>query len=65
VDTLSKKENGLPFASMIGGALFLGECIRFIHLVAFVLTVLGRIIGTCKRKEHLNDISHYETIGKS
>ncbi|QGQ94024.1 DMT family transporter [Paenibacillus psychroresistens] len=57
--------NGLPFASMIGGALFLGERIRFIHFIAFVLTVLGIIIGTRKRKEPLNDLSHYETIGKS
>jgi drug/metabolite transporter (DMT)-like permease len=56
--------NGMPFASMIGGALVLSERIRWIHLAAFVLTVLGIIIGTRKRREKLNDIPHYETIGK-
>ncbi|MEX2460721.1 MAG: DMT family transporter [Paenibacillaceae bacterium] len=60
--------NGMPFASMVGGALFLGEHIRFIHLIAFILTVLGIIIGTRKPKlsslkgdNHV--ISNDETIG--
>ena len=55
--------NGLPFASMIGGALILGERIRWIHLVAFVFTVIGIIIGTSKRKERKDDIKIHETVG--
>jgi len=54
--------NGMPFASMIGGALILGERIRWIHLVAFVFTVLGIIIGTRKRREQKNDSTINETI---
>jgi uncharacterized membrane protein len=46
------------------GMMLLGERIRFIHLVTSILTLLGIIIGIRKRKEHLNDISHYETVGK-
>lgn len=45
--------NGLPFASMVGGAIILHEHILFIHFVAFVLTVVGIIIGTSKQRERL------------
>ncbi|MCS7459084.1 DMT family transporter [Paenibacillus doosanensis] len=38
--------NGMPFASMVGAVLFLGEHIRWIHVLAFVLTTLGIVIGT-------------------
>lgn len=38
--------NGMPFASMIGAVLFLGERIQWIHMLAFVLTTLGIVIGT-------------------
>ncbi|WP_028552235.1 DMT family transporter [Paenibacillus sp. UNC451MF] len=38
--------NGMPFASMIGAVLFLGERIQWIHMLAFVLTTVGIVIGT-------------------
>ncbi|OXM82737.1 DMT family transporter [Paenibacillus rigui] len=38
--------NGMPFASMVGAVLFLHEHIRWIHLLAFVLTTVGIVIGT-------------------
>lgn len=42
--------NGMPFASMIGAVLFLGEHIRWIHVFAFILTTLGIFIGTFQPK---------------
>jgi drug/metabolite transporter (DMT)-like permease len=62
--------NGLPFASMIGGALILGERVRWVHLLAFIFTVLGIIIGTRKVLSKQNSEveyyvkSHNGTIGK-
>lgn len=55
--------NGMPFVSMISGALVLGERIRWIHLVAFVFTVLGIVIGTRKRQEPKDTVSIHETNG--
>lgn len=37
--------NGIPFASMLGAAIFLGEHIRWIHIAAFVLTTAGIMLG--------------------
>ncbi|MFH5184981.1 DMT family transporter [Paenibacillus sp. TAB 01] len=42
--------NGMPFASMIGAVLFLHERIHWIHLLAFVLTTAGIVIGTYQVK---------------
>lgn len=44
--------NGMPFASMVGAAVFLHEQIRWIHLLAFVLTTLGIAIGTIRAREN-------------
>lgn len=44
--------NGLPFASMVGGIIFLDEKIGWIHVVAFMLTTVGIVIGTLKRKDN-------------
>lgn len=38
--------NGMPFASIVGAVLFLDEHVQWIHLLAFVLTTAGIIIGT-------------------
>nr|WP_275984034.1 DMT family transporter [Paenibacillus hamazuiensis] len=43
--------NGMPFASMIGAVLFLGEHVRTVHILAFLLTTLGIIIGTSPAKD--------------
>jgi drug/metabolite transporter (DMT)-like permease len=43
--------NGMPFASMIGGVIFLHEHIGWIHVTAFVLTTLGIVIGTLKKRD--------------
>lgn len=42
--------NGMPFASMVGGVLFLGERVEWVHLIAFALTAAGIVIGTAHRK---------------
>jgi drug/metabolite transporter (DMT)-like permease len=41
--------NGMPFASMVGAVIFIGEKIHWIHLAAFVLTTLGIMIGTLRK----------------
>jgi len=43
--------NGMPFASMIGGVVFLNEKIAWIHIIALMLTSLGIVIGSIKQKE--------------
>lgn len=43
--------NGLPFASMAGGIIFLDEKIGWIHVVAFILTTVGIVIGTLKKRD--------------
>lgn len=43
--------NGMPFASMVGGVVFLNEKIAWIHIVALMLTSVGIIIGSIKQKE--------------
>lgn len=43
--------NGLPFASMVGGIIFLNEKIGWIHVVAFILTTVGIVIGTLKKRD--------------
>lgn len=43
--------NGLPFASMVGGIIFLDEKIGWIHVVAFILTTVGIVIGTLKKRD--------------
>jgi drug/metabolite transporter (DMT)-like permease len=40
--------NAMPFASMVGGVIFLNERIGWIHIAAFILTTLGIVIGTLK-----------------
>lgn len=40
--------NGMPFASMAGAVIFLGEHVRWIHLLALALTTLGIVIGTAQ-----------------
>jgi drug/metabolite transporter (DMT)-like permease len=40
--------NGMPFASIVGGIIFLNEKIGWIHVVAFMLTTLGIVIATVK-----------------
>ncbi len=47
--------NGMPFASMIGAVLFLGEQIHWIHMLAFVLTTLGIVIGTYSPRRSLGE----------
>lgn len=42
--------NGLPFASMVGGVIFLDEKIGWIHVIAFILTTFGIVIGTIRKK---------------
>jgi drug/metabolite transporter (DMT)-like permease len=42
--------NGLPFASMVGAVLFLGERIHWYHVLAFLLTIFGIFIGTSRSK---------------
>lgn len=42
--------NGMPFASMVGGVIFLDEKIAWIHAIAFILTSLGIVIGTVKQR---------------
>jgi drug/metabolite transporter (DMT)-like permease len=42
--------NGMPFASMVGGVVFLNEKIGWIHVAAFILTTLGIVIATLKPK---------------
>jgi drug/metabolite transporter (DMT)-like permease len=42
--------NGIPFASIIGGIIFLNEKIGWIHIVAFMLTALGIVTATVKTK---------------
>lgn len=50
--------NGLPFASIVGGIIFLDEKIGWIHVIAFALTTVGIIIGTLKKRDRgLNSIS--------
>lgn len=41
--------NGMPFASMVGGVIFLNETIGWIHVMALILTSLGIVIGTVKQ----------------
>ena len=41
--------NGMPFASMVGGVIFLNESIGWIHVMALILTSLGIVIGTVKQ----------------
>lgn len=43
--------NGMPFASMVGGIIFLNEKIAWIHVLAFILTTLGIVIGTIKQRD--------------
>jgi len=43
--------NGMPFASMVGGVIFLNEKIAGIHIIALMLTSLGIVIGSIKQKE--------------
>lgn len=43
--------NGMPFASMVGAVLFLGESVQWIHLLAFALTTAGIVIGTYHPKK--------------
>ena len=43
--------NGMPFASMVGGVVFLNEKISWIHIIALMLTTLGIVIGSIKQKE--------------
>ncbi|MBD0383984.1 DMT family transporter [Paenibacillus sedimenti] len=43
--------NGLPFASMVGGVIFLDEHIGWIHVTAFILTTFGIVIGTLKKRD--------------
>nr|WP_220446505.1 DMT family transporter [Paenibacillus piri] len=40
--------NAMPFASMVGGILFLNERIGWIHAAAFVMTTLGIVVGMMK-----------------
>ncbi|MCR8633745.1 DMT family transporter [Paenibacillus radicis (ex Xue et al. 2023)] len=40
--------NAMPFASMVGGVIFLNERIGWIHVAAFTLTTVGIVIGTLK-----------------
>jgi drug/metabolite transporter (DMT)-like permease len=42
--------NGMPFASIVGGIIFLNEKIGWIHIVAFMLTTLGIVIATVKTR---------------
>jgi drug/metabolite transporter (DMT)-like permease len=42
--------NGMPFASIVGGIIFLNEKIGWIHVVAFMLTTLGIVIATVKTR---------------
>jgi drug/metabolite transporter (DMT)-like permease len=42
--------NGMPFASIVGGIIFLNEKIGWIHVVAFMLTTLGIVIATLKTR---------------
>ena len=42
--------NGMPFSSMVGGAIFLDEKIGWIHVIAFTLTSLGIVIGSVKQR---------------
>ncbi len=41
--------NGMPFASMAGAVLFLGEKVHWVHVAAFILTTAGIVLGTAKR----------------
>lgn len=43
--------NGMPFASMVGGFIFLDEKIAGIHVFALILTSIGIIIGTIKQRD--------------
>lgn len=43
--------NGIPFAGMIGGVIYLDEKIAWIHITALLLTSLGIVIGTFKQRE--------------
>lgn len=42
--------NGMPFASMVGGVIFLNETIGWIHIMALIFTSLGIVIGTVKQR---------------
>ncbi|HBV88602.1 MAG TPA: EamA/RhaT family transporter [Desulfosporosinus sp.] len=43
--------NGMPFASMFGGFVFLNEKITWIHILALILTTLGIVIGSIPKKK--------------
>ncbi|EGW39708.1 hypothetical protein DOT_2323 [Desulfosporosinus sp. OT] len=43
--------NGMPFASMFGGVVFLNEKIAGIHFLALILTTLGIVIGSISKKK--------------
>jgi drug/metabolite transporter (DMT)-like permease len=40
--------NAMPFASMVGGIIFLQEQIGWVHIIAFLLTTTGIVVGTLK-----------------
>jgi drug/metabolite transporter (DMT)-like permease len=42
--------NGMPFASMVGAVLFIGERVYWIHFAAFALTAAGIYLGTVKHR---------------
>jgi len=43
--------NGMPFAGMIGGVVFLNETIGWIHILALIFTTLGIVIGSMKQNK--------------
>jgi drug/metabolite transporter (DMT)-like permease len=43
--------NGMPFASMVGGVIFLNEHVGWIHVIGFILTTVGIMIGTLKKRD--------------
>lgn len=54
--------NGMPFASMVGAVLFLDEHVQWIHLLAFVLTTAGIVIGTYHPKPKAKAPSQAQTV---
>lgn len=45
--------NGMPFASIVSAIIFLHERIQWIHVMAFLLTTAGIVIGTYQMKPRL------------
>lgn len=43
--------NGMPFAGMLGGVVFLDEKIAGVHILALILTTLGIAVGSISKKK--------------